>query len=407
MSDNLSLNDIEKARHFGNAGFYSYPNYLGQDLRKDGIVNWNSNYDYTMEVNHAGADEIGILERDRKFSDRRTENLLDAGTTDPFIMFEFVKIDHNSDGSDTTSQKIAKKIGGVIGDMWNGPVDEGKASANPHDNSTFKTVEVQEKQGAVDKAKGAAAMFKMLSTAYKSWKPKKIPGDTIVLYMTPGISIADNISYDEDTRKLAAVIEEFDSVNFKDHMTGQGANDMTTLAISAAAGIGAAAGNMFQKYAMRGKGGPIMGIVTTLLGGSVADAIKGEAEMRRGATMNPNEYIRYKSTPLRNFSFDFKFLPDTPEESIHCKNIIKSFRKNAHATKASSITIEIPSTCIVSFHGIKDIIQLPPLVVTSVNTTFSPTAVTRFTDKRPVEMNFSVSLQEIQPIYSGDVEGGY
>ena len=405
MSDNLSLSDIEKARHFGNAGFYSYPNYLGQDLRKDGIVNWNSNYDYTMEVNHAGADEIGILERDRKFADRRTENLLDAGTTDPFIMFEFVKIDHNSDGSDTTSQKIAKKIGGLVGEKTGTmSTTTSETSGNPHNDSAFKTVEEQEKQSALDKAKDSAGMMKFLTTAYKSWKPKKIPGDTIVLYMTPGISIADNISYDEDTRKLAAVIEELDSVNLKDHMTGQGANDMTTLAISAAAGIGAAAGNLLSKMT---KAGPVMGIVTTLLGGSVADAIKGEAEMRRGSTMNPNEYIRYKSTPLRNFNFDFKFLPDTPEESIHCKNIIKSFRKNAHATKASSITIEIPSTCIVSFHGIKDIVQLPPLVVTSVNTTFSPTAVTRFTDKRPVEMNFSVSLQEIQPIYSDDVEAGY
>jgi len=400
MSDNLSLNDIEKARHFGNAGFYSYPNYLGQDLRKDGIVNWNSNYDYTMEVNHAGADEIGILERDRKFSDRRTENLLDAGTTDPFIMFEFVKIDHNSDGSDTTSQKLAKKIGGLVGEKT-GTMSTREDTGNPNE---MKTTEEQEKQSVLDKAKDSAGMMKMLTTAYKSWKPKKIPGDTIVLYMTPGISIADSISYDEDTRKLAAVIEELDSVNLKDHATGQGANDMTTLAISAAAGIGAAAGNLLSKVL---PGGAITGMVSTLLGGSVADAIKGEAEMRRGSTMNPNEYIRYKSTPLRNFSFDFKFLPDTPEESIHCKNIIKSFRKNAHATKASSITIEIPSTCIVSFHGIKDIVQLPPLVVTSVNTTFSPTAVTRFTDKRPVEMNFSVSLQEIQPIYSGDVEAGY
>ena len=390
------LDDIEKARHLANAGFYSYPNYLGQDLRKDGIVNWNSNYDYAMEVNHAGADEIGILERDRKFADRRTENLLDAGTTDPFIMFEFVKIDHNSDGSDTTSQKIAKKIGGLVGEKT-GTVSE-------IEEFDMVSTEKKEKQSALDKAKDSAGMMKMLTTAYKSWKPKKIPGDTIVLYMTPGISIADSISYDEDTRKLAAVIEELDSVNLKDHMTGQGANDMTTLAISAAAGIGAAAGNLLSKVL---PGGAITGMVSTLLGGSVADAIKGEAEMRRGATMNPNEYIRYKSTPLRNFSFDFKFLPDTPEESIHCKNIIKSFRKNAHATKASSITIEIPSTCIVSFHGIKDIVQLPPLVVTSVNTTFSPTAVTRFTDKRPVEMNFSVSLQEIQPIYSGDVEAGY
>ena len=399
----MSESGLESLNNMFDAGFYSYPNYLGQDLRKDGIVNWNSNYDYAMEVNHAGADEIGILERDRKFADRRTENLLDAGTTDPFIMFEFVKIDHNSDGSDTTSQKIAKKIGGLVGEKT-GTMSTDASGLEGLNKEASKTTEYQEKQSVLDKAKDSAQMFKLLSTAYKSWKPKKIPGDTIVLYMTPGISIADNISYDEDTRKLAAVIEELDSVKLKDHMTGQGANDMTTLAISAAAGIGAAAGNLLSKVL---PGGAITGMVSTLLGGSVADAIKGEAEMRRGATMNPNEYIRYKSTPLRNFSFDFKFLPDTPEESIHCKNIIKSFRKNAHATKASSITIEIPSTCIVSFHGIKDIVQLPPLVVTSVNTTFSPTAVTRFTDKRPVEMNFSVSLQEIQPIYSGDVEAGY
>ena len=406
MSDNLSLSDIaaapaaaaaavaaNKRREWqGNAGFYSYPKYHGQGLSK-GIYNWNSSQEYFDNVNKRGDEMVGILEIDRGAADDRMTRLdkLESGdNSEPFIMFEFIKIDHDK-GDDSTLSNTFLDMAETL---------ENAGSALAEDGSLLKGA--QKVAGTMLDAetyKGIAAKAgEAFKNVYKSWRPKKYLGDTIVLYMTPGISIADSVSYHEDTRKLASMLEGIVEKGVGTYLNEQSASDVATLGVSAAAWIGGI-------VADKAGGGNVAG---TIFGASVADAIKGEAEILRGKTVNPNEYLRFKSTPLRNFNFEFKFLPDTPDESDECRDIIKSFRSNMHAHKESDITIQVPSTCIVSFHGIKDMIQLPPLVVTTCTTSYSPTVQARFKGtKQPVEMNVSLGLQEIRPIYDTDVIDGY
>ena len=375
---------------------FSYPNFLGENLRRDGVVDYHSNQSY-FESQHS-TDSIGVFDTDRGAMDNRMKNLEEK--SDPFIMFEFIKIDHTK-GDDSGIGEKFKEFGGKIINLGKG------------DGKTFDTSQMHPTEGVIKSSKeaeGGSLLDSAIETAsnitaenakesirkaFQSWRPKKISGDTIVLYMTPAINIADSVNYHSDTLMVASAIEGFLESD-EGWLNSMSASDATTLAVTSAAAIGGIVGNVLGKT------------VSTLLGGAMGDAIKGEAEIRRGKTRNPNEYIRYQNTSLRNFNFDFKFLPDTPEESVTCKDIIKSFRQNMHAHKESDLTIQVPSTCIVSFHGIKDIIQLPPLVVNNVTTTYGPTGATRFAeDKRPVEMNFSVGLQEIQPIYEQDVIAGY
>ena len=375
-----------------NAGFYSYPKYHGQGLSK-GIYDWNSSQEYFDNVNKEGDGMVGILEVDRGAADDRMTRLdkLESGdNSEPFIMFEFIKIDHDK-GDDSTLSNTFLDMAETL---------ENAGSALAEDGSLLKGA--QKVAGTMLDAetyKGIAAKAgEAFKNVYKSWRPKKYLGDTIVLYMTPGISIADTVSYHEDTRKLASMVEGIVKDGVGTYLNEQSASDVATLGVSAAAWIGGI-------VADKAGGGNVAG---TIFGASVADAIKGEAEILRGKTLNPNEYLRFKSTPLRNFNFEFKFLPDSPDESNECRDIIKSFRSNMHAHKESDITIQVPSTCIVSFHGIKDMIQLPPLVVTTCTTSYSPTVQARFKGtKQPVEMNVSLGLQEIRPIYDTDVLAGY
>ena len=52
-------------------------------------------------------------------------------------------------------------------------------------------------------------------------------------------------------------------------------------------------------------------------------------------------------------------------------------------------------------------IQLPPLVIESVNVSYNPNNSSFFTEGgHPVEVGLSVSLKEIVPIYKKDIEGG-
>ncbi len=374
-----------------NAGFYSYPKYHGQGLSK-GIYNWNSSQEYFDNVNKRGDEMVGILDVDRGAADDRMTRLdkLESGdNSEPFIMFEFIKIDHDK-GDDSTLSSTFLNMVNQLENAGSALAEDGsllkgaqKVASTMLDAETYKSL-----------AANAGEAFK---NVYKSWRPKKYLGDTIVLYMTPGISIADSVSYHEDTRKLASMVEGIVEKGVGTYLNEQSASDVATLGISAAAWIGG--------LAAKAIGGEVAG---TIFGAVTADAIKGEAEILRGKTVNPNEYLRFKSTPLRNFNFEFKFLPDSPDESNECRDIIKSFRSNMHAHKESDITIQVPSTCIVSFHGIKDMIQLPPLVVNTCTTSYSPTVQARFKGtKQPVEMNISLGLQEIRPIYDTDVLAGY
>ena len=53
-------------------------------------------------------------------------------------------------------------------------------------------------------------------------------------------------------------------------------------------------------------------------------------------------------------------------------------------------------------------IQIPPCFIESVNVTYNPNVSSFFKrNNSPVEIGLGVTLKEIVPIYSGDVERGY
>jgi len=50
-------------------------------------------------------------------------------------------------------------------------------------------------------------------------------------------------------------------------------------------------------------------------------------------------------------------------------------------------------------------VNLPPTVISNVSVTYNPNAASFFkSDGRPVEIDLSITLNEIMPIYRDDVE---
>ena len=139
-----------------------------------------------------------------------------------------------------------------------------------------------------------------------------------------------------------------------------------------------------------------------------ADVIGDEFQRSTGKASNAHEYMAYGSTGMRTFSFTWTFLPDSKAESQSATDIIKHFRMAAHATKNDVVTINVPDHVVVSFHGSKDMIQLPPLVIETVNVVYNPNNSSFFRHgNAPVEIGLTVSFKEIVPIYRADVMAGY
>ena len=72
------------------------------------------------------------------------------------------------------------------------------------------------------------------------------------------------------------------------------------------------------------------------------------------------------------------------------------------------IVVTVPDHVVVSFHGARDMVQLPPCVIESVNVTYNPNVSSFFKQNNsPVEVGLAVTLKEMVPIYVEDVEAGY
>ena len=242
----------------------------------------------------------------------------------------------------------------------------------------------------------------------KKWLSKvlRVYGGSIAMYMPTDIQVNDSITYNDDTRKTFGMIE---GVWRGDIDYGSSAEANSMLPLTSAAGSVAtkaiqAATKKFGLNFMKNIGGKV-GAAIGVAGASVA---QDEYQRSTGIARNQHEYLAYQATPMRTFTFNFTFLPDSLKESKETSKIIKSFRKAAHATRNDAFTITVPDHVVVSFHGAQDMIQLPPLVIETVNVTYNPNNTSFFKHgNAPVEVGLAITLKEMVPLYRQDVEEGW
>ena len=213
--------------------------------------------------------------------------------------------------------------------------------------------------------------------------------------MPTDIQVNDSLVYTEDTRRTGALVESL--------RNGDGIGDWDVNQLANNASITGAISALGAK--LGGKSGALVG---ALGGYGIGDIVTQELQRSLGRKGNPNEFAAYENTTLRTFTFNWTLLPDNEYESNQIAGLIKFFRKSAHATKGGPLKITVPDECIVSFHGAKDMIQIPPCFIESVNVTYNPNVSSFFRrNNSPVEVGLGVTLKEIVPIYSDDVERGY
>jgi hypothetical protein len=356
---------------------WKYPDTVGNDAWQDDI-NFNSN-------------------QSSEYAKRRMNNISET-TNEPYVFFEFMKIDEDL-------QKVRKRYVDSLQSGFETAKDKLKAVKATTAAASKRSFEenvvaghhaTQRVAGDIvsdlNSAKaGIGPWAKSLILEYTTPAARKYTG-SIALYMPTAIAVSDQMLYNEDTRKFAAGLNE---------LLTTGADAFQNKAVAGGkAVISAIAGGLGH---VGGKG--IMGM---LAGYGAGDIIAAEVQRSKGSLLNPNEYIAYSSTQLRSFTFNWIFLPDSESESDQATGIIKFFRKSAHAKKNDQITITVPDHCVISFHGAKDMIQLPPCVVENVSVTYNPNVSSFFRhNNSPVEIGLAVTLKEMIPLYVDDVEAGY
>jgi hypothetical protein len=331
---------------------WKYPHSVGADTGVDD-VNFNSH-------------------KTSEYAIERMSNI-DGQTIEPFILFEFMKINE---------------------DMATKKMNEGSTALK----NVFSRGGGAEDTAVVDGILGLKDVItewwkNIWDTAWRDYT------GSIALYMPKDIQINDAMVYNEDTRQIGALAESLFTKGDA-HWTDI-VNPTVLFSPTVLTALGGGLGKVFTK-------GNTSAAIAAFAGYGIGDIISTEIQRTSGKIGNPNELLRYASTSLRTFTFNWIFLPDSEDESKQITGLIKFFRKSAHAKKSSDVMLTVPDHCVVSFHGAKDMIQLPACFIETVNVTYNPNNTSFFKrNNAPVEIGLSVGLKEIVPIYADDVERGY
>jgi hypothetical protein len=141
-----------------------------------------------------------------------------------------------------------------------------------------------------------------------------------------------------------------------------------------------------------------------------------------GKKINNNLELLFNGPTLRSFNFSFKLRPRTESESILCRNIIKSLKRDsAPKTTATNLFLETPNVFLIEYmyqaqdgvlpsytqHPFLNMIK--PCALTSINVNYTPDGsyMTYETNGSMVGYDLNLTFQEIEPIYRSDQEAEY
>tara|TARA_B000000475_G_C15974325_1_gene438370 strand:- start:242 stop:1414 length:1173 start_codon:yes stop_codon:yes gene_type:complete len=390
------MNDAQRMQQTGGVNVHAtgtpsvehwkYPASVGNDTYSDNI-NFNSH-------------------ESSEYAQRRMDNISET-THEPFMLLEMLTIDKSKqqvagDYTEAGRQKANEALGtageavggtyGIYNNFWKVIDDSQLAKYQDAGREDFQ------KFDWVGAAGGWIADFfkKLGSVAQRNYT------GSIALYMPTDIQINDQMVYNDDNRTLGALADDIFADGFG------GAMDNFKKAVANPTVLTSPAALALTTGALGALGGGTSAAVGAVAGGAIGTAVRTELQRATGQVANPNELTAYASTALRTFTFNWTILPDSQYESDQAAGLIKFLRKSAHAKKDSSLIVTVPDHCVISFHGAKDMIQLPPLVIESVNVTYNPNNSSFFRrNNSPVEIGLSASFKEIAPIYQSDVEAGY
>lgn len=203
-----------------------------------------------------------------------------------------------------------KTIGGFIEDVWNGDVTA--QSIKEEASITYNSLVANDTVPS--------------ATTPRDVVPK---GGIVKLFLPTALTFNDGFNY--DTPSLGAT----GAMAFGAVSQGEGALRSGVDAFSK--GITSLTDSVLGKTT----GGDLTRLGAIRLANTVGGAEIAEGISIAGAvTMNPNTRAAFKGVSIREFTFTFKFIPKSKEESKTVEDIIKRFRKAAYPESISAAGID-------------------------------------------------------------------
>jgi len=149
------------------------------------------------------------------------------------------------------------------------------------------------------------------------------------------------------------------------------------------------------------------------------EAAKNAIPLAVGVTLNPNVRAVFRGVALREFTFQFKFIPKSQAEAEEVKKIVQYFRKNAYPEDIpigginvgykfpNMFKIKLMHQASSSGKFVPVGTQIKLAYIRAVQTNYNPTAAIFHSDGNPTEIDISLSFVEYRTISRRDLDYDY
>jgi len=137
------------------------------------------------------------------------------------------------------------------------------------------------------------------------------------------------------------------------------------------------------------------------------DVIRSAAQV----TVNPNVRAMFRGVAIREFTFQFKFIPKSREESEQLKKIIRFFRYHAYPegfdVKGVPVAFIFPSMFKIKLNYNNSPVgsRIKLSYLRTISTNYNPTSSSFHTDGSPSEIDLSLTFLEHKTLTRQDIEG--
>jgi len=159
-----------------------------------------------------------------------------------------------------------------------------------------------------------------------------------------------------------------------------------------------------------------IGLLRVLQRGAFGDRIPAAFGTATGIALNPNVRSLLSSVSLRDFSFTFRMVPETKEESVQIQKIVDTFRSEMYPEGIEgsvagggeiSLGYKFPRMFMIRmfYNGNVLPIDIKPVVLKSMSTVYNPSNYGWHEDGSPSELQMTLSFGEDRTLDKKDLRG--
>lgn len=230
---------------------------------------------------------------------------------------------------------------------------------------------------------------------------RTVSGDGVTLYLPTGLAFTDGVQFGETDLAISGGFAE------------QGESLFKTLAEDNQSFIEGLKGDVSSQSGPLAK---LIGAEAAKLNLLKLAGAQAAAQVQAGVTINPNTRVLFKRVNLRQFSFSFKLIGKSPEETAEIEKIVRFFRTQLYPETFSvqdvGVGYKFPDKfdIKISYEGSEGTWNPPKIkacYLRDVTTTYNASSMAFHKDGKPVEVDLGLSFMESAALERADIEEGF